>query len=557
MRFLSSSTLSSTSPSISQSAATRVSALIKLVCLGLCLTLLPAQFAAAYQVADLYVGETIVDSRDADTRQAGVKKALANAMIRITGQTNIASNPGAKKIINNAFNYLEHYRYKALPAPTLKTQTDKPLPNPAEQWTLSTSFNGEALFQAIVQNEIPYWNQQRPLTVAWLVLDRKGSRSIISAEPLPSTQEGGLSKAIKQAAYRRGAPLVLPIMDVEDSVSLSPSDILGGFVDVLLKASERYGADNILLGVIKPADTNTNNSDQYTTTWELHSRRGETLMKWSRDALPAQAAMAAGANITADFYVQRYVTDFAQDNLKKKLPPVTEDITGGALPTAGSTNTIGVTPALTPAIVAANDPSAITDAKKLTLVIEGVQTSADYIEMTSFLQSLSDVKHLNILTAYDETVEYALELNTSLLQLQRLLDLQQSLEATVGPTGFIVSKPLVASVPVAADTNTTADTSTSTSTSNDASSGADTKISTETDPKPKPDFTTVAAQQAQAPTSATPENPRLFYRYTRPTASNNAEALDPLDPSDADNSLGAEAIYNEAPKEILKDIPVD
>jgi hypothetical protein len=67
-----------------------------------------------------------------------------------------------------------------------------------------------------------------------------------------------LRQRILDVAERRGLPVVLPLLDTIDLQNVSFSDIWGGFDEALLGASERYEADSILVGRIRPASSQRN-----------------------------------------------------------------------------------------------------------------------------------------------------------------------------------------------------------------------------------------------------------------------------------------------------------
>ncbi len=53
-------------------------------------------------------------------------------------------------------------------------------------------------------------------------------------------------------AERRGLPVVFPLLDAADLESVSFSDVWGGFDERVVEASERYAADSILIGRVRP-----------------------------------------------------------------------------------------------------------------------------------------------------------------------------------------------------------------------------------------------------------------------------------------------------------------
>ena len=138
---------------------------------------------------------------------------------------------------------------------------------PGEDDTLWVSFDGDAVERVLRQAGQTVWGSDRPLTLVWLAVDwGQGEREIIAADdPVRSRDEARsidrnrlLRQRVLDVAERRGLPVAFPLLDTIDLQNLSFSDIWGGFDDPLLGASERYEADAVLVGRIRPATAQRN-----------------------------------------------------------------------------------------------------------------------------------------------------------------------------------------------------------------------------------------------------------------------------------------------------------
>ena len=49
-----------------------------------------------------------------------------------------------------------------------------------------------------------------------------------------------------------GLPVSLPLMDLDDNMAVTATDVWGRFADPVLKASQRYGAEMVVLGKLSP-----------------------------------------------------------------------------------------------------------------------------------------------------------------------------------------------------------------------------------------------------------------------------------------------------------------
>jgi hypothetical protein len=57
---------------------------------------------------------------------------------------------------------------------------------------------------------------------------------------------------IAAVADERGLPIVLPLLDLQDMGAVTFTDVWGGFDDRVLAASQRYRADAVLIGRVRP-----------------------------------------------------------------------------------------------------------------------------------------------------------------------------------------------------------------------------------------------------------------------------------------------------------------
>ena len=138
---------------------------------------------------------------------------------------------------------------------------------PGEDDTLWVSFDGDAVEQVLRQSGQTVWGSDRPLTLVWLAVDwGQGEREIVAADdPVRSRDQSRsidrnrlLRQRVLDAAERRGLPVAFPLLDTIDLQNVSFSDIWGGFDEALLGASERYEADAVLVGRIRPASAQRN-----------------------------------------------------------------------------------------------------------------------------------------------------------------------------------------------------------------------------------------------------------------------------------------------------------
>lgn len=251
------------------------------------IVLLGTPFAAyAIEVPTLYTAEVALDKDASNPRDDAYKAALIEVLRRVSG-SELSSNYG---LIDELF-------------PTPSAYVTQFRPGTAE--TLWVSFDGDAIERVLRSAGQTVWGSERPLTLVWLAVDwGQGDREIIAAgDPDRLQQEGRsidrnrlLRERVLDIAQKRGLPLAFPLLDTTDLQSVTFSDIWGGFDDRIVAASERYDANSILIGRVRPA-SNQNNRWTYVFGSQNLSWTGppEAIIDQIADRLASEFAVGGGS----------------------------------------------------------------------------------------------------------------------------------------------------------------------------------------------------------------------------------------------------------------------
>lgn len=204
--------------------------------------------AQAVTKTDIYTVTLPVPDQSAEARAAAVTEAFEQVLVKMTGQRDVAARPEAQALLASPGRYLAAFRYEQ------KTVTDPETNESRAQTLLQTRFDAQAMARAVREAGLPLWGDERPATLVWLALEDGRQRVLLSAgladdaADEPASFGAEALSALQAAAEARGVPLILPLLDSQDRAQVAYADVAGGFVERVLAASERYGADAVLVG---------------------------------------------------------------------------------------------------------------------------------------------------------------------------------------------------------------------------------------------------------------------------------------------------------------------
>lgn len=203
---------------------------------------------AALEVNDLYQANVVVDSQARAQREQAIKKALQGVFLKIGGKKSVLTHNVLKKAQKNASRYVSQYRYQ----------------RKAEELSLVVSFDENKVNQLFKEANLALWGSLRPQVLLWLIDEQGINRSIVASDAdniIPAT--------INDFSIQRGLPIVLPLMDLTDNEEVLLSDFWGYFPEQILQSSQRYFADTIVVMRVSDStlvvDTKDNEASLTTT----------------------------------------------------------------------------------------------------------------------------------------------------------------------------------------------------------------------------------------------------------------------------------------------------
>ncbi|MGL4355872.1 MAG: DUF2066 domain-containing protein [Aeromonas popoffii] len=249
--------------------------MLKRVVTALCCGL--SFMVSAAQVTDLYQGKAPTSG----DMVAAQSQALGDVLVKVTGKRDILTQPAVVKALAAPGDYVQHYGYQDVgPVKFLKADFDVAKVN-----------------ALISQSKFALLGPARPQVAIWLVIN-EGERRL-----LPDQSSDGWAAALRAQSQAMGLPVSIPLMDLDDNMAVNATDVWGRFADPILKASQRYGAEMVVLGKLTPE------GETWNIDWGLYGPKagGEQAELTRGSGSGTQAEVAQGfADGLAAWLVQNY-----------------------------------------------------------------------------------------------------------------------------------------------------------------------------------------------------------------------------------------------------------
>ncbi|WP_336988603.1 DUF2066 domain-containing protein [Aeromonas hydrophila] len=252
--------------------------MLKRVVTALCCCL--SFMVSAAQVTDLYQGKAPTSGDMA----AAQSQALGEVLIKVTGKRDILTQPAVVKALTAPGEFVQHYGYQDVgPVKFLKADFDVAKVN-----------------ALVAESKFALLGPARPQVAIWLVIN-EGERRI-----LPDQSSDGWAAALRTQAQAMGLPVSIPLMDLDDNMAVNATDVWGRFADPILKASQRYGAEMVVLGKLTP---DGKEEGKWSIDWSLYGAKagGELSELTKGEGSGTQAEVAQTfADTLAGWLVQNY-----------------------------------------------------------------------------------------------------------------------------------------------------------------------------------------------------------------------------------------------------------
>ncbi|MFQ3334190.1 MAG: hypothetical protein ACI8XI_000865 [Woeseiaceae bacterium] len=236
--------------------------------------------ALSVEMTGLYDVTVAYDTVNFRSNRNAHKKALEKLLIRIMWSND-----------ENISMLIEQY----FPNPSRFIRQFKP----NDDDSLIVSMDGEAIQEILLEANKNIWGADRPITIILVAIDKgMGEREVIIGDDVMSNlnqpQNTNNNQVMRQKmhaiANSRGVPILFPMKNDENQLSVNFSDIWGGFSENLTNIAKNYGASIVLSGKVR-------NDEREFNDWTLHFNNSST----SFSATPENAI-----NFLADTLMARY-----------------------------------------------------------------------------------------------------------------------------------------------------------------------------------------------------------------------------------------------------------
>jgi len=191
--------------------------------------------ARAEIIEDIYTARIAVADRSQEALRSARREGLERVLVKASGDATAPARPEATEAVRSAERYLLRYSYEDSDEGAVTVRLD---------------YDERAVQGLLRDARLPLWTANRPPILTWLVISDQAGRRFVGAA------DGAEQADVLTGRFReRGLPLQLPLLDLEDTASLSTGAAWRQSSQEIVAASRRYRDSEILAG--RAAHTST------------------------------------------------------------------------------------------------------------------------------------------------------------------------------------------------------------------------------------------------------------------------------------------------------------
>jgi hypothetical protein len=235
----------------------------------------------------LYQGQVTLISQGAGERRAATARALAQVVVKLTGNPQAAGHPVVRRALANA----ESYVTTSDTSESSDQQGNTAIGGvPVYRTTMSFAFEPNGVDALVAAAGLDYWGGNRPRPILWLAIDDGRGARLVNAQQL------AVVKPLADRGLERGLRFGMPAGSAVEQAAVQT--VWNQSAAQMLPLTARYGGQVQLLGRVYRA------GGGWTADWILSD--GETeLSRWTFSDPSPQRAIASGADGAADAIARR------------------------------------------------------------------------------------------------------------------------------------------------------------------------------------------------------------------------------------------------------------
>ena len=307
-----------------------------------------------------------VPSQSRNDRITAFSEAMGALIIKLTGTPEAASVENTQELIKNAEQYVTLYNYHT---PTQQELIAKAKRFGDHYYKLDIVFDRDGVNNKLTSSGLSVWKGDRPSLLLWIVTEQYGNRTIVD-----DNSHSVLQQHFKRQSEKLGIPIIYPVGDLEDSASLSTSELWGLFAEPILRASQRYGTQAIV--AIKAAQTRP---DEYTGRMIFYFQGKQSSQEF-------ESISASGMTHNIISFVTKRMAQFYASS-----------------PSQNDTTTIK-------------------------LQLDGLNSPESYAECLNYLSNLAAVRELSVSRIQKSSVLFDVKLTGSTVKLEAMINLGRALK---------------------------------------------------------------------------------------------------------------------------------
>jgi hypothetical protein len=277
--------------------ASSVVAKYRFCALLLVLLIVPLPVTAGISDEQLYTVRQPVDDQSESNRQQAARQALLEVLSRVTGLGTIPRNQPINSALARPDRFYSEYVFVRSDQANSQDGT--------AALALEVRFQEQAILELVRTARLPIWWSGRPLSMAWMVVEQDGQRSLL--------RDGGqleLGQAMHRQARKRGLPMALPLLDLQDSLQVSSGIVWGNFLPTLIRATDRYGINQLIVGRMR-AET-VDDQTLYSGDWQVAFAQDLDPVTINFSGLTAEQAANVATELATSYFAPA-MTVFAGD----------------------------------------------------------------------------------------------------------------------------------------------------------------------------------------------------------------------------------------------------